>query len=685
MEVKVQDIIDSVDLSKSEALYPIYESVVNSIISLLRADRKDGKIDVFIERDDVEENEPDLFEKKVQPIKSVEIVDNGEGFTEANFKSFKAPFSKLNKKYGCKGIGRFTMLAMFRLVKVVSTYKEGNVWYRRKFSFDADREIYCDMIGELDESVAHEYQTKVKLIDCINDELKPFTAKNAEDIAMGIKNHCFIYYLCSQFPEVNIVENTEDGLKSIGVNGYFKLESKDKEKDINVRNEVFKLYIVKTPKENNRRYNYVTFCANSRTVGAKRDLSKVDSLFLYPITENGESVFLDIYVVSPYLDAHINNTRTKFKLPDSNEGFEEDPNTDISIDEIMSRIAVEVSGLYDSYVQETKKRTIKDAEEYIKTQAPQYRSFLLRKDVLNRMPPHLSPEKKEEFFHKETVLADKRLDDKINDFLAQKNVNEEQIKDMVSYMREKTAYDADKLANYVMRRKAIIKLFRRMLDEKEKGKYELEALIHNLIFPMGLTNREVSYQYHNLWLLDERFATFQFIASDKTLTSFSKVKSNLEPDLVLIDKEKNLINNPISFGCDDAGEVESMVVFEFKRPGQTAHQKNKGDKMWEFSELVEKYFNTFLFGTTKKNYRGNPIVIHETTPKFGYVILDVIDKDLARYNELQGWKKTPFGSYYRIKPELNLHIEAITFQNLLKNVEKRMNPFFHQLFGDDVK
>ena len=114
MEVKAQDIIDSVDLSKSEALYPIYESVVNSIISLLRAGRKGGKIDVFIEREDVEDNEPDLFDKKVPPIKSVEIVDNGEGFTEANFESFKAPFSKLNKKFGCKGIGRFTTRSKIR-------------------------------------------------------------------------------------------------------------------------------------------------------------------------------------------------------------------------------------------------------------------------------------------------------------------------------------------------------------------------------------------------------------------------------------------------------------------------------------------------------------------------------------------------------------------------------------------
>ncbi len=684
MEVKAQDIIDSVDLSKSEAFYPIYESVVNSIISLLRAERKDGKIDVLIEREEFEDKEPDLFDKKVPPIKSVEIVDNGEGFTEENFISFNAPFSKLNKKFGCKGVGRFTMLAMFRLVKVVSTYKEGEVWYRRKFSFDAEREIYCDIIGELDECVAHEYQTKVKLIDCINEELKPYTAKNAEDIAMGIKNHCFIYYLCGQFPEVNVVENTEEGLKSIGVNGFFKLESKDKEKDIYVRDEIFKLYIVKTPKENNRKYNYVTFCANSRTVGSKRDLSKVDSLFLYPITENGESVFLDVYVVSSYLDTHINNTRTKFKLPDSNEGFEEDPNTDIAIDEIMRRIAVEVSGLYDSYVQETKKMTVKEAEDYIKTQAPQYRSFLLRKDVLDRMPPHLSPEKKEEFFHKEMVVADKKLEDKINAFIEQKEINDEQIGQMVVDMKEKSAYDMDKLTDYVMRRKAVLKLLGKLLDARKDGSYALESVIHNLIFPMGLTNKDVNYQYHNLWLLDERFSTYQFIASDKSISSSTGIKSSLEPDILLFSKESDFVDSRMSFGTSDAGEVESLVVFEFKRPGQTAHQKKKSDKAWDFSELIKKYFDDFLYRGKNKNYRGNVVNVYPTTPKFGYVIVDVIDPELERYNLENEWKKTPFGTYYRIFSGLNLHLETMTFQTLLKNAEKRMNPFFDHLFTSKI-
>lgn len=684
MEVRAQDIVDTVDLGKSEVFLPLYESIVNSIISLLRTGRKDGRIDVFIERENVEDKEPDLFDRKVPPIKSIEIVDNGEGFTEENFISFNAPYTKLNKKYGCKGFGRFTMLAMFSSIQVVSIYKEGNKWFRREFVFDGTKELVYNNVDELAANEERELQTKVKLVDCNNDVLKAYTAKNAEEIAKGVKNHCFIYYLCGQLPTINIVENTDDGPKSLDVDNYFKLEQKDKEKEIKVREETFKLYIVKSLKESNRKYNYVYFCANSRTVGGKRDLSKVDQLFLFPILENGDSVFLDIYVVSDYLDAHINNSRTSFKIPDSKGDMSGDFDAEISMEEILIKIAEELAGLYESFVQETKKKTIQEARTYIETEAPQYRSFLLRQDVLNRMPPHLSAEKKEEFFHREAVMADRKLEEKINAFIAQKDINDEQIAQMVQDMREKSAYDMDKLTDYVMRRKAVIKLFRKMLDARNDGKYELESLIHNLIFPMGLTNKEVSYQYHNLWLLDERFATYQFISSDKSITSVSKVKSSLEPDLLMFKNESDYLDNRMSFGPEDAGEIDSMVVFEFKRPGDMAHQKKKTDKTWDFSELILKYFDDFLYRGKNKNYRKNPVNVNENTPKFGYIIMDVIPLELEKYNLQHDWKKTPFGSFFKMIPGINLHLETITYQNLLKNVEKRMNPFFDHLFPNKV-
>lgn len=687
MEVSAQDIIDSVDLNRSEVLLPIYESIVNSIISLCKTEREEKKIEVIIERQQDKNKPLDLFDRHPKPIKNVTIIDNGEGFTESNFLSFKKPFSKVNKKYGCKGIGRFTILAMFERMDIISIYQENGQWYKRAFSFDAKHEIYNDCKIPLADG-AHNAQTKILLAECHNKQLLPYTAKNAEEIAKGIMEHCFIYYLSNNLPQINIQEVDSSGnVVSISVGNYFKLEAKDKEKNIKIRNEEFKLYVVKTEQVTTRKYNYVSLCANSRKVGGKRELAKYDSLYAYPIAENGESKYLDIYVVSSYLDKHVNNQRTGFRIPESwdGSGFYDLQETEISMEEIMKSIAEAVAELYEKYATETKKRNIKEVKEYITKFAPQYRSFIYRNDILEAMPPNLSDEKKDEYLHKVAYQENRKIEEKIDQFIQLKEINDRQISDIIESIKSRTAYNSDALADYVFRRKAILRLFAKMLDKKENGEYELEKMIHNLIFPMGLTNRELTYQYHNLWLLDDRFSTFRFIASDKSITSYTQIKSAKEPDLVLIDKEKDLVGNPISFGNTDSGRIGTMVIFEFKRPGDTAHQKNKHDYRWEFSDLVKEYFETFQFGDEKKkkNYRGNRVEITCDTPKFGYVVMDEMPKELVEYNKLNGWRKTPFNSYYKIIPEQNLHIEAITFQDLLANARERNNPFFDHLFANN--
>lgn len=102
MEVSAQDIIDSVDLNRSEVLLPLYESVVNSIISLGKIAQEDKKIDVFIERRPDPNKQLSLFGKNPATIKNVTIIDNGEGFTEENFTSFKSLSARLIKNMAVK-------------------------------------------------------------------------------------------------------------------------------------------------------------------------------------------------------------------------------------------------------------------------------------------------------------------------------------------------------------------------------------------------------------------------------------------------------------------------------------------------------------------------------------------------------------------------------------------------------
>lgn len=678
MIVPALNIVESVDLTPRDALLPLYETIVNSIISLIKADIPIGNrnVEIQILRGDspVQTNIDG-----VNTIRSIIITDNGIGFNEDNYKSFETPLTKYNKEYGCKGVGRFTALAAFKQIKVASNYEENGKWMYREFDFDAENEVTPK---KLELSLLELAKTSVELVDCYNPIIKDRTAIGVDEIAEQIMHHCLIYYLNESLPKITISDSNSK--KPILINSLFEKVSKENERTFDVQGQTFKAYITKTPKEGNRKFHYVYYCANSRVVGQPKNIGKMNSLFSFPLNQNGHQYLLDVYVVSEYLNNNVVQSRNAFTIQSDNSaeldffGIDES----VSFYDIESELVKNLEEEYAPHVVATKEASLNQLKTYIITQAPRFRSLLDKPELLNTIPPHLSDDKKEEYLYKLAFTARKNVEQNIQEFISSKQINEQTILNIKQDIREKTAFDTDSLADYMMRRKAIIELFDRFLEADREGTYKLEEDIHNLIFPRGITNDEIDYESHNLWLLDERFVTYKFIASDKSITSFSQKRSAKEPDLIILDEKPLMFDNPISFGDKNNGELSSMVVFEFKRPGDTAHQKRKSDFRWNYSELVEPYFDDFLYSPNKKNYKGKQVVVTKETPKFGYIILDVLPPLLKDYNQDKGWKKTPFGTYYFIKPELNLHLEVMTFAKLIEHARERHVPFFDKLFGE---
>ena len=52
----------------------------------------------------------------------------------------------------------------------------------------------------------------------------------------------------------------------------------------------------------------------------------------------------------------------------------------------------------------------------------------------------------------------------------------------------------------------ILDLLKKGILLKEDGRFNKEAYIHKLIYPMRRTSEEIEYKSHNLWLIDERLA-----------------------------------------------------------------------------------------------------------------------------------------------------------------------------------
>jgi len=674
MIVPIQNLVENVDLTPKDSMLPLFECVINSIISLKQSSipKNEREIQIKITRGDIPIQ---TSLDNIRTIDSITISDNGIGFTEKNYNSFQTPLSNINKDFGCKGIGRFTVLAAFESMRIRSNYLENGKWYYREFTCDATNEV---IPIKHDESEEKKYKTNVEILHCFNPIIKDKTALSISSISSEIMQHCLIYYLSDDLPLIRIFD-TEDNKGEV-INELFERVSKEKEKIFNIGEFSFKAYFTKTIKEGNRKINYIYYCANSRVVGQPKNIGKINGLFSYPLNLNGQFFFLDVYVVSEYLNKYVYKARNGFSIPQERENKLFEYSDLISFEEIEEELIKIIEEHYELHVKDAQEKSINEISNYIIENANRYRSFLQKPEILKSIPPNLSDDKKEEFLYKISFNARKNVEKSLQDFIQNKQINEETIQRIKKDIQEKTAYDVDSLADYMTRRKAIIELFDKFLDADENGVYKLEEDIHNIIFPLGLTNNEVSYESHNLWLLDERFINYRFIASDKSITSFSQKKSRKESDLIMIDNPQ-MFDNPIGFGDKSSGEINSMVIFEFKRPGDVAHQKNKTDYRWEFSELVNKYFDEFLYKPDKKNYKGNPVILDKNTPKFGYVILDVIPKPLVEYNSGKGWEKTPFGTYFKINPKENLHIEVLTFRQLLEYAKSRHNPFFDKLFG----
>jgi hypothetical protein len=247
-------------------------------------------------------------------IRSITITDNGVGFNNDNFNSFETPFSKENKQYGCKGVGRFTILAAFEEIYVKSNYKEGGQWKYREFKCNPENEVVS---LKLSDSTSQEPKTVVLLDQCFNPVVKNGTALTITEIAQQVMHHCLIYYLSGQLPVIRIFD--EDSKEGEVINDLFDQVSREKERNFKVKNAMFSAYITKVPKANNRKHHYIYYCANSRVVGQPHIIGKINSLFSYPLIHDFLPYFLEVYVVSEYLNLKNYRTRNGFSIPQESQ------------------------------------------------------------------------------------------------------------------------------------------------------------------------------------------------------------------------------------------------------------------------------------------------------------------------------------------------------------------------------
>jgi len=662
--------INSIKISPDEYLLPLFEVIINSIQGIEdKKDCTDGHISIKVLR----QKENSLIEEMEQPYRPIigfEVYDNGIGFIEERFRAFSDAYTDYNAKKGCKGVGRYTVLACFGSMDINSTFYENGEWYNRDFQFGYVKSSTPDKT----KSDKKEPKTIVRLNNyksSFSDYIKKGKVE-LEDIAKEIIQHCSLYFIDNSMPQICLYDDFTT-YTPIFLNDMYRtvIQFDKKSEPIKIGKIDFDFNLHYLRNYSNKSHS-IHLCANKREVGKKTPIITYIPSFVQSLIDNQQKkYYVSVYVTGQFLDEKANNQRNEFSIPKKNEEKNEWLDL-ISMEELFVELSNSIKNNYLDDITTADKEKNDRIRNYIldpKTPRLAYKHLLSVENIFEDIPANATNERLEADLAKKVFQLEQKRTKAFNKAFKKKQYDKEEFgKIITEVLREETAFSKDRLSDLLVRRKSVIKLFNQYLKWRSEDNYMLEEDLHNIFFTMGAESDSMPSDYHNLWLLDERLVFYRRTNSAKQLRTNKDfdIDSQKAPDLLIYDFPWAYSDNPNS--------VNTLVVFEFKRPGRDMNTSVDKD----LDEQIKKYFKE-LMQSKAKNDNGILLNITENTAKFGYVICD-LDKDLINHNkQWNGFKLTPHNTLYKINSELNMYIEVMTYQTMIDFAEKRHNAFFQAL------
>lgn len=653
MEIDIKGKISEKKLAYNNTLLPLFEAIVNSIHAIEEdSATKPGIIEIDI----VRSTQTGLvFEGKEELPEIIDFIikDNGIGFNEANYESFNYAHSTYKK--GGKGIGRFTWLRAFQHAEIESRFKENDQWNLRKFQFEPTKKGIEKHSLETANSTNERY-TIVRLKG-LKEDYRKWCNSKAEDIALKIIEHTFIYFLSENCPRILL----NDMNHQIVVNDLFQLftNGQVETKPISIRDNKFTLSIVKL--YSNKVDNKIHYCADNREVLFDKISTDIPELDNYLTDKEGKQFSMAVYVEGDFLNQNVNEERTTINF---NKGEVEFPDQTTQ-EELRTAITDLLQEEFQDQINELSETRINKVKEFV-SQHPRYKQLLKYKpEKLKKIPSTLSEEKMElEVFkiQQELELDVKKETKSVLKFIA----SEEDMNDFDEKHKELYAKIIEvgnaKLSEYVIHRKLVLDLFDKLLKRKAT-----EKAVHSLIFPLQTLSDEVGFEDHNLWMLDEKLSYHKYLASDKTFKKIEPVDSDSKdrPDIIIFNK-------PFAFSNDDK-PYESIVLVEFKRPMRDDYTDQENP-----ISQINKYAREIIEGEAKDKHERE-FDFRKNTPIYAYIVCD-LTKKLKAFAKDAGYKLLPGGDgYFSFNDNYNMYVEIMSFDKILKDSKDRNRVLFEKL------
>ena len=510
MLVNIERVVDNLKNIKLNNIF--FEAITNSIQA------KATKIEIKIYSRNLYEDR-----EKIPPyVDKIEIIDNGDGFNEENLKSFKEYGSKHKISLGCKGVGRFVYLKLFKHIDI----KSKNI----EFSFNVN--------GVEKERKASNSETKILFLKPKDDISIDF-----KDLEQSIREHFLAYFLIHhkntmQPIEINIYNNDE-----LKCNILSNQTPTFKEKQFNIGKYSFTLTYAYGNKELDNEGYYV---ADKRVVSKNSDLENEKKYNLFKDNE------LKIYFIleSEYFNKNVSNERNELSI------YPRQKNTlqfhDLCWEDIHNELDIQLKEIYKENGFDIDKTIKKNRKEAIKN-FPYLGAYFDNSNELNI--EQMQKNAKKEFE---------------NDKIFLRNENNKNDKDYEVKLSKVTQAE---LAEYVFDRN---KLIQQLRESVKKG--DIEEKIHNLFMSKKTLDDKQNYKTNNVWLFDDRFMSYDKIFSDIQIKDiFPKLHQNIEkrPDVL------SIISNSYK-----KEKITDILLIEFKRPDNKITPAGAEEQLLEYGRYI---------------------------------------------------------------------------------------------------
>ncbi len=665
LQTNLKGRLRNTSLPKNHGLMPVFEAVVNSIHSIEeKGNASSGKIILRVNR--ATQGSLELDAKSLPPIIGFTISDNGCGFDDANFKSFETLDSDHKISKGCRGVGRLMWLKVFDLVEVESNFidVEGSL-KKREFLFDDKLGVHGEQIVE---ASAQQSGTIIKLIG-FDESFRKQTPTKGESIANQLLEHVLWYFVRNEDAPKILVE---DSGEIIDLDALYDqhMHASAYHETVTIRDYSFDLTHIKFRASVNKKHQ-LALCAANRLVKEESIQGKLPGLYGKISDTSGEFTYT-CYVSSDYLNDHVRSERTSFDIAEDVE----DMLNEVSFKDIRDAVLERTKEYLQDVLAENVSAGRKRVDDFINNHAPRYRPIAnYVSEELLIVDPEKSDKELELHLHAQWYEVERQLVSEGHDIIQPQNEEHvEEYKERLSeYLRKAEDLKKSDLANYVSHRRVIIDLLQKSIERLEDGKYAREDMIHELIMPMRKDSSEVFLDSCNLWLIDERLAFHNYLASDKTINAMPITGNNStkEPDLLSL----RLFDNPLLVNDQTSFPLASITVIEIKRPMR--NDMREGEDKDPIDQALG-YIERIREGQAKTK-SGLLIPRNNDIPAYCYIVCDLTSTMIKRCKNFSLTMTADGMGFFGYNPNYKAYIEVISFNQLVKAAKERNRAFFDKL------